>query len=197
MNFKSLTLSLAASLACLSMNAAQAQSLFLSPATQTVDADAGFTVQVLGSSFANTILGGGFELNYDATVVRLDMVTIDPSWEFGLSSPENGGKGAINNAAGTLSNAFFATNVSPKAGNFLAATLKFTAIGDPGSSTTLALAGNALQPFVEERSLGETLDVTYQSATVTISNVPEPSSLVMLLAGAGGLAWVARRKQQG
>jgi hypothetical protein len=197
MNFKSLTLSLAASLACLSMNAAQAQSLFLSPAAQTVATDTSFTVQVLGSGFANTILGGGFELSFDPTVVRLDTVTIDPSWEFGLSSPENGGKGSINNLAGTLSNAFFATNVAPKAGSFLAATLKFTAIGAPETTTTLALAGNALQPFVEERSLGETLDVSYQSATVTISNVPEPSSLALALAGVGGLAWVARRKQQG
>lgn len=195
MNFKSLSLALAASLA---MGAVQAQSLSLSPATQTVDKNTAFTVQVLGSGFANTILGGGFELSFDASVVRLDTVTIDPSWEFGLTSPTNGGKGTIDNGAGALSNAFFATNVTPKAGSFLAATLKFTAIGAPGSSTALTLSSNSLQPFFEERSLGETLDtVAYGSAKVNISAVPEPSSLALVLAGVGGLAWVARRKQQG
>lgn len=107
MNFKSLTLALAATLA---LGTAQAQSLSLSPDAKTVDLGTSFSLDVLASDFANSILGGGFELSFDPSVLRLDSVVIPASWEFARSG------GLIDNASGTLSDAYFATFSAPKAG---------------------------------------------------------------------------------
>lgn len=187
MNFKHLTLAMAATLC---VGAAQAQSLVLSPSTKTVDLGDTFSLQVEGKGFATAIVGGGFGLTFDPTKLQLEGVAIPAAWEF---APQGG---LIDNASGTLADAAFTTFVSPKAGDFLGAVLTFRAVGAaPGPLGTLVQLTPS--PLVFGDVNVETITPSFGSATVTISAVPEPSSLALLLAGAGGLAWMARRKQQG
>lgn len=184
MNFKSLTLALAAALA---FNAAQAQSLSVTPTPKEAALGSTFSLDVLATDFANPILGGGFDLTFDPSVLRLDSVVIPASWEFA----RNGG--LIDNTTGTVSNAFFATFSAPKAGDFLTATLNFTAIGTGQSLVTLL--PNVDQPFVEDVTVA-LVNPALKAGLVNVPSVPEPSSLALLLAGAG-LAVVARHKRRG
>jgi hypothetical protein len=104
--------------------------------------------------------------------------------------------GIINNASGTLTDAAFTTFASPKAGDFLGAILTFRAVGAaPGPVGTLVQLTSS--PLVFGDVNVNTITPSFGSATINISAVPEPSSLALVLAGVGGLAWVARRKQQG
>ena len=188
MNFKSLTLAIAATLA---LGTAQAQSLSLSPDSKTVDLGTSFSLDVLASDFANPILGGGFELSFDPSVLRLDSVVIPASWEFARSG------GLIDNASGTLSDAYFATFSAPKAGDFLTATLNFSAIG--GGQSKVTLLPNALQPFVEDVTVA-VIDPVYKSAQITVTAIPEARAVALLLAGAGVMVVVGsqrRRQSQG
>lgn len=184
MNFKALTLALAATLA---LNVAQAQSLSISPTPTNVRVGDVFSLDVNASNFANPISGGGFELSFDASVLRLDSVVIPTSWEFA----RNGG--LIDNASGTLSDAYFATFLAPKAGAFAVGTLNFSAIGVGSSSITLS--ANALQPFVEDVT-SDLPVVAFTPGLVNVAAVPEPSSVAMVLAGIGLVGWSARRRQQ-
>lgn len=188
MNFKPLSLALAAALCA---GTVHAQSLVITPSTQSVSLGDTFTLQVEGKGFATAVVGGGFGLSFDASVLKLNSVSIPAAWEF--YPPTGPVTGTIDNVAGTLSDAAFTTFVAPKSGDFLAATLSFTAVG--GGSSTVRLS--ASPTFVFSDVDVNTLNPSYGSATINVSAVPEPSSLALVLAGAGGLGWVARRKQQG
>jgi len=188
MHFKHLSLALAASLC---VGAVQAQSLVLTPSTKSVSLGDTFTLLVEGKGFATAVVGGGFGLSFDASVLKLNSVSIPAAWEF--FPPTGPVTGDINNVAGTVTDAAFTTFSAPKAGDFLAATLTFTAVGGGSSKVSLS----ASPTFVFSDVDVNTLEPSYGSATINVSAVPEPSSLALVLAGAGGLAWVARRKQQG
>lgn len=162
----------------------QAQSLSLLPTPQTVQIGDDFTLDLQAKDFANAILGGGFELVFDPGKLRLDSVVIPASWEFA----RNGG--LIDNASGTLSDAFFATFSAPKSGDFLTATLTFTAIG-LGSSVVTPSA-NASQPFVEDIS-NNVVTPSFHGATITV--VPEPGAAWLMLAGVGLMAGLYGRRK--
>jgi hypothetical protein len=186
MNFKHLSLALAATLA---VGAVHAQSLVLNPGTKSVSLGDTFTLLVEGKGFATAVVGGGFGLSFDASVLKLNSVNIPAAWEF--FPPTGPVTGDINNVAGTLADAAFTTFSAPKAGDFLAATLTFTAMG--GGSSKVSLSASPI--FVFSDVDVNTLNPSYGTATIHVSAVPEPSSLALVLAGAGGLGWVARRKR--
>lgn len=179
--FAATAAALCVALAC---SAAQAQRVALDPIALTVAPGESFSLNLQAEDFANAILGGGFELTFDAGVLRLDSVSIPASWEFARSG------GLIDNASGTLSNAYFATFSNPVAGDFKLATLNFTAIG-VGQSQVTPLP-NALQPFVEDVSVS-VVTPTYDFATVTVA-VPEPGSVALLLGGCLALARLRARR---
>jgi predicted anti-sigma-YlaC factor YlaD len=184
MNFKHLTLALAATL---SIGTVQAQSLVLTPSSKDVSLGDTFTLQVAGKDFATQLVGGGFNLSFTAGLLELSSVAIDAGWEL---SPQGG---LIDNASGTLTGAAFTTFVAPKAGDFSAATLTFKAIG-PGIAT-IALAASSTFPFTD-------IDVNaitphFGSATITSSSVPEPSSVALALAGVLLVRTASRRQSRG
>lgn len=174
----------AASTLCIALacTSAQAQRVSFDIDALTVAPGESFSLNLQASDFTNAVLGGGFGLTFDPGVLRLDSVVIPANWEFA----KNGG--LIDNASGTLSDAYFATN-APVPGNVKLATLTFTAL-NVGQSLVTPLA-NTLQPFVEDGALEATLPA-YQFATVTVA-VPEPGALALMLAG--GLA-VARLRSR-
>lgn len=164
----------AASTLCVALacSTAQAQSVSFDLDALTVAPGETFSLNLMASGFTEAVLGGGFGLSFDPAVLRLDSVVIPASWEFAKSG------GLIDNASGTLSDAYFATN-NPLPGDVKLATLNFTAL-NVGQSLVTPLA-NTLQPFVEDGALEVTLPA-YKFATVTVA-VPEPGALALMLAG--------------
>ena len=176
----------AASTLCIALacGSAQAQKVSFDTSALVVAPGESFSLNLMASEFTNAVLGGGFGLSFDPSILRLDGVVIPASWEFA----RNGG--LIDNASGTLSDAYFATN-APIAGDVKLATLTFTAL-NVGQSLVTPLP-SAPQPFVEDGALEATVPA-YQFATVTVA-VPEPSSLALMLAG--GLALARLRARRG
>lgn len=147
---------------------------------------ASFEVAVRGAEFAASVLGGGFGLNWDPAVLRLDSVVVDAAtWEFA----RNGG--LTDNASGSLSDAYFASNraVLPT-GAFPIARLNFSAIG--AGTTTIVSRESALFPWVSEQ--GDVLGVDYGQLRVTVGVVPEPATWAMF-AGALALVPLVRRRR--
>ncbi|MEY4428576.1 MAG: hypothetical protein RLZZ182_1265 [Pseudomonadota bacterium] len=175
---------LTATLGLLSLSQAHAQSLIIEPGTTAVEPSASFSLTVSGKDFDTAIVGGGFNLSFDPTILRLDSMTIPSSWEFFRST------GLLDAASGTVTDVSFNTFTAPKAGTFEAATLFFTAVGTGTSQVTLS----ASVPYVFADVDVNTVTPSFGSATVTVSAVPEPASLALLLAGAGVMA-LARRRQ--
>jgi hypothetical protein len=173
----------ALALAALSSAAGAAGSLVLAPGTSdvtfvdngVVDAAEMFSVLVRGDSFSESVVGGGFDLSFDPAVVRLESVTINSAvWEFAPSG------GTINNSAGTLSTAAFATfAATPPSGNFLAATLNFSAKAVGNSALTLLPSAVA----VFASAAGDPISVTFGSGTVNVVAVPEPATWASMALG--------------
>ncbi len=161
--------------------AAQASGrLVITPSATSTTPGGSFSVDVRGADFTDIVVGGGFNLSFDASLLSLDSVVIDASWDFIRSG------GLIDNASGTLSDAYFNTFVGTPTGDFAVATLSFTAKA-PGTSM-LVLAASPSFPFANVQA--ELIDVTFGSARVTA--VPEPATWATLLAGVALLG--ARRR---
>lgn len=161
----------------------QAQTVSVSPSHTEVLLDAAFTVELDASGFPDKVFGGGYDVSFDPAILRLDDITFPSSWEF-LTS-----KGQIDNAAGTATDVFFNTFTAPVKGDFLTATLKFTAIGKGSSAITLSASPSF--PFGDEG--GNAVAVSYVGGTVAV--VPEPTAVALLLAGVACVGWMARRRK--
>ena len=183
-NVKTLIAALALAGLC---TAAQATgSLVIAPLNTSAVAGNSFSVMVRGLNFTDNVVGGGFSLAFNPSVLRLDRVAINTVvWEF-VSSP-----GAINNVLGTLSDAFFNSNRAQlPTGNFEVATLNFTARA--AGSSPLTLSGSADFPFAND--LVEVINVAYGSGRVDVSAVPEPASWAALLLGLALMPALRRRR---
>jgi hypothetical protein len=182
MNFKPLLLALAATL---SISAAQAQSLSLTPSTKSVKVGDTFSIDVVADGFANPITGGGFNLEFAPTILRLDSVSVPSSWFFRSG-------GLIDAASGTVSDVSFGTISSPPSGTFLTATLNFSAIAEGTSALKLMASGP--QPFFEDLAQ-EPLPVSFRTGSITVTSVPEPSSIALALAGVLLVRLTSARRQ--
>lgn len=165
--------------------AAQAQTVSVSPAATTVTIGTSFNLDLLATGFPNKVFGGAYDLSYDASILQLDDIVFPASWEFAVDKGTPG-------PAGTVSDIYFNTFAAPRSGDFLTSTLKFTAIGEGTSAITLT--PSASFPFGDE--FQNEVSVSFVPGNVTVTAVPEPSSLMLMLAGIGVAAVVASRRRQ-
>ena len=173
-------------LACMAAPiAAQAQTVSVIANHTAVNVGQSFSVDLQATGFPDKVFGGGYNLAFDPSILKLDDVVIPASWEFAVS------KGTLDAAAGTVTDVFFNTFTAPVKGDFLTATLKFTAIG--GGTSKIEVSDSGSFPFGNE--FGNAVPVTYANGTVTVSAVPEPSSWALALGGLACVGWVARRRQ--
>jgi len=142
-----------------------AGTLAVSPADTQAQPGDGVVVDILGLGFGDNVIGGGFDLSFNAAVLSLSSVVIDDvEWEF-LSHP-----GTIDNSAGTLSGVWFNAFAAPlPTGDFAIARLSFIALAEGVSA--LSLMANASFPFVNDAA--ELITVSYGSGSVSVTAVPE------------------------
>jgi len=178
---------LVAAAVALAAFAAQAQTVSVTPSITNVKVGDSFSVDLSATGFPDKIFGGGYNISFDASKLKLDDIIIPANWEFAVS------KGTLDAAAGTVTDVFFNTFSAPIKGDFLTSTLKFTAIGVGSSDIDLSDSGSF--PFGDE--FGNAVTVTYVSGKVNVAAVPEPGSLALMLAGLGSVGLLASRRRQG
>lgn len=185
---------------------AVAVDITLSPVPVTVGVGESFSLNLNGEDFPTIVVGGGVELSFDATQLRLDRIVIDPMWEFvpivgtintgtpaGIFDASNfAAEFAAFNATGLVDAINFATFVNNPLGDVPIAVLTFTAVGAGSSQISLVeddfnpiaafdTTDPAMIPTAEIIAPG----VTPFSASVDVLPVPEPETYLMLLAGLG------------
>ncbi len=168
--------------ACL---AVQAQTVSITPSLSNVNLGDTFSVDVAATGFPDKIFGGGYNLAFDPAILQLNAITIPASWEFATST------GLLDPASGTVSDVYFNTFVAPIKGDFLTATLQFTAVGSGTSAISVSESGSF--PFGNE--LGNPVAVAYVNGSVNVAAVPEPGSLTLMLAGVACMGLIGWRKR--
>lgn len=171
------------------LSAQAAGSLIITPVDSLVGPGDSFALMVSGSGFDDKVVGGGFNLSFDASVLSLTSVSVDTLvWEFVSSN------GLIDNTAGTLSDVYFNSfKAQLPTGDFTVATLQFSA--KAGGSSAIVLSASPNFPFAND--LADVISVDYQTARVTVSAVPEPSHWALMLAGLTGIGWLTRGRRAG
>ncbi len=165
---------------------AQAQSVTALPSLSQVHLGDAFTVAIQATDFVDRIVGGGYNIAFDPTVLRLDGIDIPANWEFARST------GTLDAATGKVSDIYFNTYVAPIKGDFLTSTLRFTALSSGHSQITVSDSPSF--PFGNEDALA--VPVNYLSGSVTVTAVPEPQTLSLMLAGMAIVGAVAARRSK-
>jgi len=181
--FRTLLAALAAVLLS-AVGVANAGTLSISPSNTEVGIGDIFNLDIKGSDFLDTIVGGGFDIAFNGAALELVSVTIDPSWEFAPSG------GVIDNAAGSLTDASFNSFTTPRSGDFNVATLSFRAVA--AGLWEVALAPSAV--FVFSDIAANEVTPLFGSAEVLVV-VPEPGVVAMMLGGLALLGFALRGRK--
>jgi hypothetical protein len=175
----------AALLAAFSTAAHAAPALTVTPATQQVQLGDVFSVDVMASGFADAVVGGGFDFSYDTAVLSLQGVSFGPEWD-----PLASNAGTHDATTGAISGLFFNTFTGSPAGSFLTATLSFRAIGL--GTSALTVTANPLFPFANLAAE----EVPFDVASGSVTAVPEPATMGLLLAGLGVVGVMGGRAER-
>jgi ribose/xylose/arabinose/galactoside ABC-type transport system permease subunit len=163
---------------------AQAETVFLDPASASVIPTQVFTVDVKGTGFTNVLDGGGFDLSFNSSVLNVESIQVNTAiWEF---SPVNG---AIDNVNGTIHDTEFNSFIHSNSGSFDIAQITFLTVGTGLSNLTLV--ENSNNPFAAG---GNPVPVTFIGASITSSAaVPLPGAIWLFASALVGLGVSQRR----
>lgn len=167
---------------------AQSASIAFQPTPGSSNLGEIFTLEVMALDFPTTV-GGGANLYFDASVVNVLAVNIDTDmWNFGSTGVY---EGTIDNTAGSVTGILMNTFPGVPAGDFVAFTIDFQAMGV--GTSTLVLTDHALNPWADD--FGNAINPDYIPGEISVSAVPLPAALWLLLSGLGGLGLVRKRRQ--
>jgi hypothetical protein len=179
---KSLHIALATA-ALLITSAVQAQTVTVTPTNSTIIIGESVSLDFNATGFTDATFGGGFNLSYDKSILELVSMSIPSRWEFFRST------GLLDAASGTVSDVNFNT-FTPIGGDFLTATAVFKGVGEGTSAVTLT--PSELFPFA---GADGRIPVNFAAGSVTVTAVPEPSSVALLAAGLACTLLMARRRK--
>jgi len=195
MNTK-LTSGLFGFIALLMASQANAATVQISPANETIIVGGSFELTIQGIDFALTN-GGGFTLTWDANSLHLDSTELQIQTE--LFNNGLGGN-SVFITQGLLDVIRVVSPTVPLSGNFNLTTLIFTAASPPGV-TEISFIAPPASAWVDENNveLAPALQPNYVGASITITTpegvVPVPSAVWLFGSGLIGLVGVARRKR--
>ena len=149
-----------------------------------ITVDSQFSLDIVAKNFPSTF-GGSILINFDSTVVNVSDIAIAAPWSGFTVTPSEELTAILLHAP------IFS---QWPAGDFVFATLTFTAIAI--GSSELVLSTYDPLPLSTVGNGGFTpIDFTVENASVTVSAVPIPAAVWLLLSGIIGLFSVAKKKR--
>lgn len=138
----------------------------------TVNLGATFTLDLIGTGFAGGTDGGGVNVAFDASVLNVLSVSLDPIWDVWADT------GTIDNSGGSITGIDFST-FSSMPSDFTIGSIQFQAIGAGASGLSLTesfgIGGFALS--------GEPQTVSFLDGSISVTAVPLPAALWLMLSG--------------
>ena len=160
------------------------------PANSIVGQGDAFSLNVVGTGFAN-VEGGGVNLSFDATKLNVLSVTIDNLvWDFVTNT------GTIDNVAGTVNGITVSAWDNIVTGDFTVATIWFQEIsGGSFLNSPIGITEYALDRWVGS---GDFINPDFVNGTVTVavSAVPVPAAAWLFGSGLLALTSIARRSRK-
>jgi len=149
--------------------------------------DQQFSLDIVATDFPSTF-GGSILINFDPDMISVSNINMASPWEgFSILPSENSG-------IGTATLLLQAPTMDWPIGDFVFATVVFTALGE--GTTELALSTYDQLPLSTSGPHGLTpIDFGTMSTNVTVSAVPIPAAIWLLLSGIIGLFSVAHKKR--
>lgn len=174
-------------LQCLAANV----NISLNPSAATLTFGDHAFVDIVGTyDGIGKLLGGAISLNYRADMLQVVGVTLKASSDVGGTV----GSVLVSGTSGTVSGIGFAT-FSGVTGTFDLATVEFMALGTSGNGILSAFdPGDPVYAWVNE--VFDSVSVISTPTSITVSAVPEATSMAMLLAGLGVLGAVVHSKHR-
>ncbi len=147
-----------------------------------------FTLDIIASDFPSTF-GGTILVNFDPSVVKVSNISLSSPWK-GVTLTATDSYGA-----GQATMLVYAPSIDQlPEGDFVFATLMFTALG--AGNTELALSTYDSLPLSSIGHDGLTaIDFTTMNTNVTVSAVPIPAAIWLLLSGIIGLFSISHKKR--
>jgi hypothetical protein len=185
------------------LSQAQAAVIFISPASQNANVGDTVGVDIFVSGLTQALGGFAFDLNYDATRLSFTAFQADPDLKMGdllnpalnLSLGNSGASVNFDMLAGFVAPADEATlfTLQGSGAQFRLGHIDWTALNNPGNAP-LTLSGFSLSDYN-----GAAINSNVRDAAVCVggncTNVPEPTTPLLVAAALGALALSRKNKQ--
>lgn len=164
----------------------QAMTISVNPSHQVVNLHDTFNVDLLGLGFNLATLGGGVDLQFDSSILKVNSVSFASSnFDFKKEVKK------IDNGTGKLESILVASILTAPQGDFNIASIEFEAIA-LGHSDLFISPSTFLAPWLAELD-GSDLRPNYVSGSVDVSAVPLPAGVWFLISALGSLSLIKKR----